>query len=142
MGYIIGEDINQGTWAILRFPVAQAVVFPTTAANNRYYPPITDCWFKSAEGNGFLRGQASVGAFSPPSMIFGDISGTFDHFFAAENFVEPYGAQLEGKDVTMSGSATFTITTDAFVGPAYQFIDSTFTGYNPIVSIGLLDPVT
>ncbi len=142
MGYVIGEDINQGTWAILRFPVTQAAVSPTTAANNRYYPPITDCWFKSAEGNGYLRGQAIIGSFAPPSMTYNEIIGTFDHYFAARDFADPYPSQFEAKDVTMSGSATFTITTDAFVAPNYQFIDMTFTGYNPIVSIGLLDPVT
>lgn len=142
MGEVIGSDINNGTWAILRYPVAQSATSPAGGANNRYYPPISDCWFKSAEGNGYLRGQALIGSFSPPSMTYNEIIGTFDHYFAARDFVEPYGAQLEGKDVTMSGSATFTITTDAFVAPDYQFIPSSFTGYNPIVSIGLLDPVT
>lgn len=137
MGSIIGETSVLSTWGALRYAVEQGVS-PVTAAHNREYPVYATKFFKTTEGNGFLRPYLLGGG--PPNMMLEPVPGTFDYIFKATGFPEPYPAQFVGEDVTVTGPDTFTITADAFVGPSYQPVVT--IGYMPILSIGLLDPVT
>ena len=137
MAELIGENEALSTWAVLRYAVVQGAL-PSSAAHNREYYP-AGLFFKSAEGNGLVKGGYGISYFKPAMAFIPDPFGGPGTFYG-EGFAEPYPAQFVGETVTITGPDTFTITADAFIAPSFQSV--TTTGFNPVTAIGLLSPVT
>jgi hypothetical protein len=137
MDELIGETEALSTWGVLRYAVVQGAL-PGSAAHNREYYP-AGLFFKSAEGNGLVKGGYGITYYLPAMGFITDPFGGPATFYG-EGLVEPYPTQFVGETVTISGPDSFIITASAFVAPGFQSV--TTSGFNPITSIGLLTPVT
>jgi hypothetical protein len=134
MGVVIGDTTYVATWGALRFPLGNGGEDKTVDDHNIVW----NSGFKTTEGNGFFRCDAlQLSAIYQPYVVFDTAGPTFYLSNATTAIVldQREADKLVGETVSLTGAASFTITSD-YLTLSGQSVST--SGTDPILSIGLL----